>query len=239
MICKPFKCIFVHIPKSAGRSVEKYFLDQLNLDRDKAKDREQLLLIDNDDPAKGTQKLSHLSAIEYVRCGHISQSDFDHFYKFSFVRNPWSRLVSEYRYRAYFSNRSFKDFVFNKLPKPGWDDRYRHVMPQSRMVCSDDGQLLVDFVGKFERLQQDFDQVCARLGFDDSALPHINSSDKKSRELRRSLKNFIYRNQESNFRSYADFYDDETREFVADLYRSDIKMFGYSFLDALRSPVPK
>ena len=236
MICKPFKCIFVHIPKAAGRSVEKYFMDRLNLDRENAAHRRQLLLVNNDDPALGTQRLSHLSAMEYVRCGHLTQAEFDAFYKFSFVRNPWSRLVSEYRYRAYFSDRNFKDFVFNKLPKPGWDDRYRHVMPQSQMLCSDDGQLLVDFVGKFERLAKDFEQVCAALGFDNTALPHSNPSNKKSRELRRNFKNLIYRNKESGLHRYVDFYDDETREFVAELYRSDIEMFDYSFADALSSP---
>ncbi len=212
-----------------------FFMNQLNLDRQNADDRQQLLLVDNDDPAKGTRKLSHLSADEYVRCGHISQAEFDRCYKFSFVRNPWSRLVSEYRYRAYLAHRNFKDFVFNKLPKPGWDDKYRHVMPQSSMVCSDEGRLLVDFVGKFERLQQDFNQVCADLGIDDPALPHVNSSDKKSRELRRSLKNFIHRNDETGLNTYVEFYDDETREYVAQLYRKDIEMFDYSFADALRS----
>lgn len=233
MICKPFKCIFVHIPKTAGRSVEMFFMNRLNLNRDSQEDREQLLIIDNDDPARGTRKLSHLSAAEYVRCGHISQADFDDYFKFSFVRNPWSRLVSEYRYRAYLSHRSFKDFIMNKLPDPGWDDHYRHVMPQTEMVYSDDGELLVDFVGKFERLQSDFDTVCDHLGFEKETLPHVNSSDKTSRELRRKIKNLIYRNNENGLRSYVDFYDDETREFVAQLYRSDIKMFDYSFEDAL------
>lgn len=236
MICRPFKCIFVHIPKAAGRSVEKFFMDQLNMERENPEHRQQLLLIDNDDPARGTQKLSHLSALEYVRCGHIEQADFDRYYKFSFVRNPWSRLVSEYRYRAYLSHKSFKDFVFNKFPKPGWDDKYRHVMPQSSMICSEDGRLLMDFVGKFERLQQDFNRVCADLGFDNPALPHVNSSDKRSRELRRAFKNFIHRNDEGRFRTYVDFYDDETRDYVAQLYRSDIEMFDYSFADALREP---
>jgi len=233
MICKPFKCIFVHIPKTAGRSVEMFFMNRLNLDRENAADRLQLLLIDNDDPARGTEKLSHLSATEYVQCGHLSQQDFDAYYKFSFVRNPWSRLVSEYRYRAYLSHRSFKDFVMNKLPEPGRDDKYRHVMPQSRMLYSGDGTLLVDFVGKFERLQQDFKHVCKHLGFENSTLPHINSSDKRSRELRRKLKNFLHRNDEGGFRTYVDFYDDETRQHVADLYRADIQKFNYSFTDAL------
>ncbi len=234
MICKPFNCIFIHIPKAAGRSVEMFFMNRLNLDRENPDHRQQLLLVDNDDPARGTQKLSHLSAAEYVRCGHIPQPEFDRFYKFSFVRNPWSRLVSEYRYRAYLSHKSFKDFVFNKLPKPGWDDKYRHVMPQSDMLCSDDGRLLVDFVGKFERLQEDFNQVCKDLGIDDPALPHVNSSEKTSRKLRRSLKNFIHRNDESQLKTYVDFYDDETKEFVTNLYRRDIEMFDYSFADALR-----
>ena len=233
MICRAFECIFVHIPKAAGRSVEMYFMNRLNLDRGNEAHREQMLLNDNDDPARGTEKLSHLSATEYVSCGHISQQDFDRYYKFSFVRNPWSRLVSEYRYRNFLSHKSFKDFVMNKLPNPGWDDKYRHVMPQTEILYDDNGHLLVDFVGKFETLQQDFDQVCEQLGFVESRLPHINSSDKKSRELRRKARNILHRNKESELHKYTEFYDTETREFVSELYRTDIENFDYSFSDAL------
>jgi hypothetical protein len=232
MICRAFGCIFVHIPKAAGRSVEMYFMNRLNLDRENETHREQMLLNDNDDPSKGTEKLPHLSAAEYVDCGYISQQDFDQYYKFSFVRNPWSRLVSEYRYRNFLSHKNFKDFVMNKLPRPGWDDKYRHVMPQSEMLYDDNGRLLVDFVGKFETLQQDFDQVCEQLGFTESRLPHINSSDKKSRELRRKARNILHRNQESGLRTYAEFYDEETQEYVTELYQTDIQNFNYSFNDA-------
>jgi len=235
MICKPFNCIFVHIPKTAGRSVEMFFMNKLGLNRENEADREKLLIIDNDDPAKGTEKLSHLSAAEYVQCGYISQQEFSASYKFSFVRNPWARLVSEYRYRNYLNHRSFKDFVMNKLPPPGRDDKYRHIMPQTAMLYDKTGSLLVDFVGKFETLQKDFDQVCQQLEFDESILPHINSSDKKSRELRRKLRNLLYRNGENELRSYVDFYDTETREFVTDLYRVDIENFGYKFTDALKN----
>jgi len=85
-------------------------------------------------------------------------------------------------------------------------------------------------------LQQDFEQVCKHLGFEDSALPHVNSSDKKSRELRRKIRNYLYFNDENNLRNYVDFYDEESREMVGEMYRSDIKNFGYSFTDAMRSP---
>jgi hypothetical protein len=50
MICKPYNCIFVHIPKAAGRSVEKFFLNKLGLNRENEADPEELLIIDNDDP---------------------------------------------------------------------------------------------------------------------------------------------------------------------------------------------
>lgn len=227
MICRELNCLFVHVPKTAGQSVEQFFMDLLQLGWDE--DREALLLQSNTDPGCGTEKLAHLAATEYVACGHLSQEDFARFFKFSFVRNPWSRILSEYRYRNYFHHRSFRDFVLNKLPEPGWDDKYRHVMPQYDMLYDAQGKLLVDFVGRFETLQQDFDQVCEQLGIADRQLPHRNKSDKKSRDLKRKFRNLLFMNGENRHKSMADFYDDETRAAVADYYRKDIETFGYEF----------
>lgn len=233
MINKADKCLFVHIPKVAGRSIETYFLNRLGYVRENYAERAELLLIDNHDKSCGTEKLSHLSAAEYLEYGYISAQDFSDYYTFSFVRNPWSRLVSEYRYRNYLSHRSFKDFVMNKLPVRGWNDQYRHIMSQTEMLYNKDGELLVDFVGKFERLEQDFKQVCEHLGFDDYQLPHINSSNKKSRELRRRARNMLYRNKESKLYKYTEFYDAETRACVHDIYQQDIRNFDYTFDDAV------
>jgi hypothetical protein len=119
--------------------------------------------------------------------------------------------------------------VLNKLPEPGWDDKYRHVMPQYDMLHDNNGELLVDFVGRFESLQQDFDKVCEHLGIEESQLPHRNRSDKKSRDLKRKTRNWLFANGENQLRSLADFYDDETREAVAEYYRKDIEAFGYGF----------
>jgi hypothetical protein len=227
MICREFNCLFVHIPKTAGQSIEQFFMDRLQLDWDR--DRAALHLQRNDNPALGTEKLAHLSAAEYVECGHLPASEFSDLFKFSFVRNPWDRILSEYRYRNYFQHRSFSDFVLNKLPAPGWDDKYRHVMPQYDMLYSNEGKLLVDFVGRFESLHQDFDQVCEHLGIENSKLPHRNRSDKKSRDLKRKIRNWLFLNGENRLESLDDFYDDETRAAVAQYYRKDIEVFGYQF----------
>jgi hypothetical protein len=227
VLCDQYRCIFVHIPKVAGQSIEHFFMDRLALDREQ--DRKALLLQKNHDPALGTQQLSHLSAAEYLNCGHISADDFSRYFKFSFVRNPWSRILSEYRYRNYFKHLSFRDFVLNKLPKPGWDDKYRHVMPQYDMLHDDQGNLLVDFVGRFENLQADFDTVCRRLEIAHSKVPHQNKSDKRSRNLKRRVRNLMYQNGENRVCAPHELYDRESRDAVAAYYRKDIEAFGYEF----------
>lgn len=225
MICREFSCLFVHIPKTAGQSIEQFFLDQLGMPRNS--DRNQLLLGNNPDPNKGTEKLSHLSAAEYTHCGYIEAVEFDRLFKFSFVRNPWERIVSEYRYRNYFHHRSFRDFLRYRLPAPGWDDRYRHIMPQYDMLHDQDGKLLVDFLGRFETLAQDFARVCKQLGMDCSELPHRNPSDKRSRNLKRTLRNWLYFNGENSKENYLEFYDDETASIVGKLYQKDLEAFDY------------
>ena len=227
MICREYQCLFVHVPKTAGQSVEQFFMDRLDLDWDR--DRAVVMLGDNPDRQRGTEKLAHLSAAEYVADGFVEANEFARLFKFSFVRNPYERIVSEYLYRNYFAHRSFRDFVLRKLPAPGWGDDYRHVMPQYEMLHDADGRLLVDFVGRFENLQRDFDEICRRLGIEDSRLPHRNPSNKRSRNLKRRVRNVIFRNGEGSKRRYTEFYDAETRAAVSRLYRRDIETFEYEF----------
>lgn len=228
MICREFHCLFVHIPKAAGQSVEQFFMDRVGLDWDSDEDRRKFLMYRNRDRSRGTERLAHLAAAEYVDCGYIGQAEFDRLYKFTFVRNPWARILSEYRYRNYFHHRSFREFVLRRMPSPGWDDDYRHVMPQYDMLHKD-GRLLVDFVGRFENLQADFDRVCGQLGIEDSRLPHRNKSAKVSRDLKRKVRNWLFLNGENGKHRLAEYYDDETREAVAEYYRKDIETFGYTF----------
>jgi Sulfotransferase family len=140
-------------------------------------------------------------------------------FSFAFVRNPWDLVVSAYhfelRYAAqpHFSQKEpdraealrrcedFSRFVkFYPLLEP------TDVMS---MIADDDGRLIVDFVGRYETLADDFAKVCRHLGFSGVQLPHENRSDDR--------------------RSYRSYYTSETRKLVERYFARDIEQFGYRF----------
>lgn len=241
MICSEYRCLFVHIPKTAGQSVEHVFLRLAGLTWET---RAPLLLRGNEDPRLGPPRLAHLTAAEYVSCGYLTAPEFASYFKFSFVRNPWDRIVSEYKYRRYPVSTDFKTYLFKRLPASGWSEAYRHVIPQHDFLYDEEGRLLVDFVGRFESLQADFDAVCARIGIAPTPLPRVNRSLEHSRprsfrELRRRVRSALWsREREHTFPHYTDYYDDESREYVGHLYRKDVQAFNYAFGERGRSDAP-
>ena len=233
MVSHHHKCIFIHIPKTAGQSIERVFLNLLDL---KWETRAPLLLRYNDRPELGPPSLAHLKANEYVRYQYLSQELFDKYYKFAFVRNPWDRMVSIYKYYNYDTRFEFKSFLLNVFKNEIWHDKYWFVGPQSGFVCGEDDTMLVDFVGRYENLQNDFNHVCKKIGLPPIEIPHANKSSLTSPILsfnpKRLIKYVRYQIKGKYipmFKRYQDYYDDETRELIADLYRRDIELFGYEF----------
>jgi len=74
-----------------------------------------------------------------------------------------------------------------------------------------DGKLCVDFVIRYENLQEDYAEVCRRIGIPPTGLPQLKTGIRKQR------------------RPYTDYYTDETCELVARLHAKDIELFGYQF----------
>ena len=143
---------------------------------------------------------------------------FDSFYKFAFVRNPWDWQVSIYHYVR--QRTDHRDHQFFKTfggfeDYLDWRIHTKGAERQSEFVLDDSGELLVDFVGRYETLARDFATVCERIGIDCS-LPHRN------------------RSAHDDFRRY---YTPETRALIAEAYAEDIERFGYAF-DEARTPAP-
>ena len=220
MISHHHKCIFIHIPKTAGQSIEHVFLNLLGLNWET---RAPLLLRANDKKEIGPPRLAHLKAHEYVKFNYISDDLFHSYFKFSFVRNPWSRLVSIYNYRRCYQIHSFKSFVTRHLKSKIWKKEHWFVGPQYEFIYDKDENLLVDYIGKFENLQIDFEHVCKKINLEKIILPHINKSKKYNFLLQ------LLNRKHIKFKHYSEYYDNETKQVVADLYKEDIERFSYTF----------
>ncbi len=150
---------------------------------------------------------THINASAIVDI--MGRKEFDTYFSFAFVRNPWDWHVSFYNYvvkdpshhQHYLVRKlgSFEKYVEWKCGKA--------VRLQKDFVYSGDGELLVDFLGRHENLSADFQTICSRIGISTS-LPKLNVSKTKP---------------------YQEFYSDETKELVRLAYDADIKLFGYDF----------
>lgn len=232
MLSHHHKCIFIHIPKNAGQSIEHVFLNELGLTWE---NRAPLLLRPNDKPALGPPRLAHLRANEYVKYMYTPQEMFDAYTKFSFVRNPYSRMVSFYRYLKYNQYVDFPTFVKDYLRQKVLKQDYWFVGPQYQYLYSEDEKTcLVDFVGKFEDLQNDFNRVCELMGASAKPVPHVNDSKHAESmpiaSVRKRVKDLWAKatnNPIPKYATFEEYYDDDARQIVADIYARDFELFGY------------
>ena len=153
----------------------------------------------------------------------LSPAHFDSLFKFAFVRNPWDRLVSAYHHfqreqqSLLQSQRigEFRDFVRWIVTDCGSYRGPKHVFVAAVRCTQVDhlvdlqGTRIVDFVGRYEQLEQDFREICGRIGAPAPSLPHQRKSDKRQ-----------------DFRTY---YDDQTAELVGQRYQADATGFHYCF----------
>ncbi|NQU49232.1 MAG: sulfotransferase family 2 domain-containing protein [Planctomycetes bacterium] len=199
--------LMIHVPKTGGTSAAKALdswvvhppTDKLN----KVLCRMHL----RKDPARFMLRVhGGLNYAHKVLPNGLPKSLF----KFAFVRNPWDRLVSEYsfvvdreihpRHKEVCKLGSFADYL-----------KYEHERARGRsqvdMLKGPDGKLGMDFVGRFENLREDFAEACSRIGVD-AALPHLNRT---------------------KHRDFRDYYDSQTRDYVAKHWHQEIQLFGYDF----------
>ena len=189
--------IFIHVPKAAGSSVSSALFGGNT----------------------GHKPISRFYAYDPMKTRN--------YFSFTFVRNPWDRLWSAYRYfnavvgkTAHRDHRwatkmlvdkpDFESFVLalNKKNYRSNIKKYDHFRDQAAWVCFD-GNLKVDFVGRFESLSSDFSHICQSVGIDVPQLKKVRVS--------------------SNSDNYKQQYSPRMVAIVEDVYKKDIELFGYSF----------
>ncbi len=229
MLSHHHRTIFVHIPKCAGQSVEMAYLNDLGLTWET---RAPLLLRPNDRPELGPKRLAHLIAEDYVSCGYIPQEMFEAYFRFTVVRNPWSRAVSLYKHLDL--NMTFGAFVSdwlpNQLARQDWDGDFWFLRPQTDFVMKD-GRMMVQEVLRLEQLADDFGRIAMASKLS-SPLPYLNrSSDRKPRRPRsilRRLRAILQVDRRDRHDLWTNYYDAETAMNIGQLYACDIKAFDYT-----------
>lgn len=211
LISKRKKFIFVHVQKTAGTSLQKVL-------RTHAPDAKLWL---------GRHGLASDGVAE------IGRERWERYFSFGFVRNPWDRLVSHYsmirdridelapqerevarpfkielwNYVLHFSH-DFESFLDNCTGLI-WDrDCYKSFLfNQLDYLADDAGELLVDYVGRFENFGHDARKVLATIGIE-ADVPRLNPSSRGD---------------------YSQYYTPRTRDLVAERFARDIEAFGYEF----------
>jgi hypothetical protein len=199
--------VFIHIPKNAGTTVQAAL--QVACVDAMPRPRRVPLLADFFDTYTWNEPWHHALASEVK--AQLGEHRWGEFFSFAFVRNPWARMVSLYnmllidqRQRWLKDVRNFADF----LEKPAGALKAReHLSDQTGYVSDEQGTRIVDFIGRFESLAEDFNCVCRRLGVV-AELGRMNPSLKVD---------------------YRDYYTPQLRQLVAERYRRDIAGFGYRF----------
>ena len=218
MISHFHKAIFIHIPKCAGQSVEEAFCRDIGISW---AERAALLLRPKGkaDTDKAPERLAHLKAREYVALKYIPEDMYKKYLKFAIIRNPWDRIFSIYKYLGRGCG-TFRDFTYKKLGNVEsakslpffWHSQYEY-------LCSDEGEIIVDNIVKFESMSETIENIFMKLGFSEPTLPYRNrSKDIKAKGKSNSI-----------HASYKDFYCEETKAIIQRLYSNDIEQFGYTF----------
>jgi hypothetical protein len=206
MISHKYKCIFIHIPRCGGSSIE----DIIWPGKRKTEDL-WMGFVSKYHNKYQTGGLQHLFGKHVeIEVGH---KIFSEYFKFSFVRNPWDRAVSQFHFMK--RRPDLREFIGLRLDDPfrkylDLIRKKRHVQweEQHKFIMNDHGEFLVDFQGRFENYKQDVGFVLEKLGLSGKAVPHVNRTPHSA---------------------YQEYYDEESMEIVRLLYKRDIALFGYSF----------
>lgn len=204
MISHEYKCIFIHIPRTGGTSIEAEIVGK--------------------NWWTVSPETKHLTASQAKK---IYQTYWDDYFTFSFIRNPWDRCVSLTTYPELFygtTNKSISLLHINNYkqlfgyPVVVEHDRRFYNIEEVRKASHVENAIYsnildapMDFVGRFEELHDSFEYICNSIGKKNTPLPMLNPSTHR------------------NGPGYRQYYDEELCRAVADLYEADIKGFNYRF----------
>ena len=198
------KFFFIHVEKTGGSSVNTVLMNSGHLNKDVDILKKTGIINFKQPQFRGTEYYGgDRGAQECI--GLFGDDIWDEYFTFAFVRNPWDRMYSWYRYLindgAMTADISLKTWLLNY--------NFKGRMKQTTYFLDKDGKNRMKFLGRYENLQADFDKICNTLNFPTQKLPHINKSPNKL--------------------PYYEFYNIETKSVVSKIFAEEIKLLEYEY----------
>lgn len=206
------RTIHIHIPKTAGLAMAEHA-------KRHAEGFQSLTHTKAYDPDVGYTTLGHVSAGSLMEHGVITQSQFDGSFKFTFVRNTWDRLVSLYVYFLRARPKARRDWkvldsfdgYIRGITAGHWMVGIGYHNKRKLSQANPQTEWLrwgVDFIGRYETLDEDWRRLCDAVGMTHSPLERINPTEHGP---------------------YTDYYTDELRGLVAVRFAEEIDRFRFRF----------
>ena len=210
------KMIFFHNPKVAGSSITQFFL---NCNKFMCEPEfESDLRFVRPYMSESSRHVNVKQAIDFFRLDEYGVNVWNEYFKFAFVRNPWDRTVSLYHFNS--QNTEFSERFVEKYPVfDSWvKDLYECFMfgranwnciPQ-HLFTHANGEQVVDFVGRYENLNDDFEIVKSHMfSCVEEGLSWTNSS------------------KHDDWKTY--YKEQAAIDRVSEIFAEDIEFFGYEF----------
>jgi len=218
LISYKHKFLFVHIFKTAGTSVTEALIpyarpiDRLAYGFWPTRKMTNALnwILNNQFNEFLTGFHKHARAVDAQK--KLAREVFDSLFKFAFVRNPWDWQVSLY----FYIRQAPKHKLHEKLNKMGFTDFIQwHIeqkpLRQIDFLADEESRMIVDFVGKYENLDNDLNHIRKQLSLKVGPLHKTNVSKNRAHK------------------DYRKYYDSSTANLIAAYFEADIKHFGYEF----------
>ena len=221
MVSLEKKIIFIHIPKCAGTSISQIFghLDKYGTKwgaqdhrtiRDLCPIPWNINLLNFENRHIFRKRLFNIRSPYNPKNNiKISKSEFNNFFKFTVVRNPWERCFVLYRrlLMTEFIPQSitFKSFLKQNL---GQGD----LRPMHYWLKDFSGNITFDHIVRFENFRDEMQLVLQKFNMDFKNFPYLLKTEYKKK-----------------YTNYKNFYDDESIAMVKEFHKDDISYFNYSY----------
>lgn len=228
VISHRYKFIFIKTHKTAGSSMEmalaplcgpedivtpmesnahtdlpRNFHEHTFIGRSYARSRIFRKCIKRHSPILGAWYYEHMPAWRVREL--IGEKTWNDYHKFCFERNPWDKVVSYYNWKKFGQKRHMPDFKTYVMKKS-------HRLPMDARLYFDGEECMMDEVADYSGFLSGFADICDRL-----SLPYDGHMPREKTNIT------------SKKVDYRDYYDDETRELVGELFHREIMLKGFSF----------